>query len=50
MKIIDGHAHVCEYINGYGSKGELRAVGGGFAEYANGQRVKLIPDGMGETG
>lgn len=50
MKIIDGHAHVCEYINGYGARGELRALGAGYAEYSDGLRVKMIPDGMGEKG
>ncbi len=50
MKSIDGHAHVCEYINGYGSRGELRAVGEGYAQDASGQRFRMIPEGMGETG
>lgn len=50
MKIIDGHAHICEHINGYGSQGELRAIGNGLAQYASGQLFRMIPEGMGEYG
>ncbi|MFH0993680.1 MAG: amidohydrolase family protein [bacterium] len=50
MKIIEGHAHVCEHINGYGAEGELQAVGDGFARYASGKRICLFPEGMGNVG
>lgn len=50
MKIIDAHAHVVQYIAGTGSQGELRACGNGEARYASGQKIKMIPDGMGEYG
>ncbi len=50
MKIIDGHAHVCEHINGYGSQGELRAIGNGLAQYASGQQFRMIPEGLGDFG
>lgn len=50
MKIIDAHAHVVQYIAGTGSQGELRACGNGEAIYASGQKIKMIPEGMGEYG
>jgi predicted TIM-barrel fold metal-dependent hydrolase len=50
MKIIDAHMHICEIIAGYCRRGELRAVGGGKAMWANGDVIKLIPDGYGDTG
>ncbi len=48
MRIIDAHAHVVQCIAGFTSRGELRAVGGGMAEYADGQQFRMIPEGMGE--
>ena len=48
MKIIDAHAHVVQCIAGFTSRGELRAVGGGMAAYADGQTFRMIPEGMGE--
>jgi predicted TIM-barrel fold metal-dependent hydrolase len=50
MKIIDAHMHICEIIAGYCRRGELRAIGGGKAMWANGDVMKLIPDGYGDTG
>ena len=50
IKIIDAHAHVVHCIAGFTSRGELRAAGGGYAVYADGQTFKMIPDGMGENG
>lgn len=50
MKIIDAHAHIVEYINGYGSQGELRAIGQGYAVYASGHRFRMLPEGFGDYG
>ncbi|MDR2587810.1 MAG: amidohydrolase [Spirochaetales bacterium] len=49
MKIIDAHAHICEVIAGYCRRGELRALGGGRAMWANGEVMHLIPEGYGDT-
>jgi predicted TIM-barrel fold metal-dependent hydrolase len=49
MKIIDAHVHICEIIAGYCRRGELRAIGGGKAAWANGEIMHLVPDGYGET-
>ena len=48
MKIIDAHAHIAKPIAGYCRRGELRAIGGGKARWANGDVMKLIPDGYGD--
>lgn len=48
MKIIDGHVHLVERIAGFGRRGELRAIGNGEARWANGDLMKLIPDGYGD--
>lgn len=50
MKIIDAHAHVAPYICGFTSKGELRAVGGGKAQYSTGERFQMFPPEMGDSG
>jgi len=50
MKIIDAHIHICQNLNGFGAKGELRCVGGGFVEYADGSRFQMFPEELGETG
>ncbi len=50
MKIIDAHAHVAPYICGFTSKGELRAVGGGKAQYATGEKLQMFPPEIGDTG
>jgi len=48
MKIIDAHAHIAKPISGYCRRGELRAIGGGKARWANGEVMKLIPEGYGD--
>ncbi len=48
MKIIDAHVHLVQYICGFGSRGELRAIGGGRARYADGSEISLIPKELGE--
>ncbi len=50
MKMIDAHIHVCKYINGQGSRGELIALGDGMVSYADGKEFRIIPKGMGDTG
>lgn len=50
MKIIDAHAHVAQYIAGFTSRGELRAVGGGKAQYCTGEVFQMIPKEMGDIG
>ena len=48
MKIIDAHVHLVQYICGFGSRGELRAIGAGKARYADGSVISLIPPELGE--
>ncbi len=50
MKIIDAHAHVAQYIAGFTSKGELRAVGQGKAQYSTGEIFQMFPPEMGDIG
>lgn len=50
MKIIDAHAHVAQYISGFTSRGELRAVGGGRAQYATGEIFQMFPPALGDCG
>lgn len=50
MKMIDAHIHVCKYINGIGSRGELIPLGNGMVSYADGKIFRIIPEGMGDTG
>lgn len=50
MKIIDAHIHVCKYINGFGSRGELIPLGNGMVEYADGTTFRIIPEGLGDSG
>lgn len=50
MEIIDAHVHVCEHINGWGSRGELRGLGEGRAIYADGKEFQLFPPYMGDYG
>ena len=50
MKLIDAHIHVCKYINGQGSRGELIPLGNGMASYADGKTFRIIPLGLGNTG
>lgn len=48
MRIIDAHTHVFDTLAGFGPRGELRAIGGGRARWANGDVIEMIPDGMGD--
>lgn len=50
MKIIDSHIHICENLNGFGSRGELRSIGGGYVQYADGSSFQMFPPELGETG
>ncbi len=50
MKIIDAHAHVAQYIAGFTSKGELRAVGQGKAQYSTVEIFQMFPPEMGDIG
>lgn len=50
MKIIDAHAHIVEYINGWGARGELRPLGKGMVEYADGKKFQIFPEYMGDKG
>lgn len=50
MKIIDAHAHVAQYISGFTSRGELRAVGEGKAQYSSGEVFQMFPPEMGDIG
>ena len=45
MKIIDAHVHLVQCICGFGSRGELRAIGEGKARYADGSVISLIQIG-----
>ena len=48
MKIIDAHIHLCQSLNGFGSRGELRCIGGGYVEYADGSTFQMFPRELGE--
>lgn len=48
MKIIDAHIHISEYINGFGSRGELIPLGDGIVKYADSKGFRIIPKGMGD--
>lgn len=48
MNIIDAHAHVFETLCGFGAQGELRAIGGGMARWADGTEQRVIPEGCGD--
>lgn len=50
MKIIDSHMHLIQNIAGFGSKGELRAIGKGQAIWSTGDVINLIPPELGEFG
>ncbi len=50
MKIIDAHAHIAPYVAGFTSRGELRAVGGGRAQYATGEIFQMFPKELGDVG
>lgn len=48
MKIIDAHVHLVQCICGTGSRGAMRAIGGGRAMYDDGTVYQLIPPELGE--
>ena len=48
MKLVDVHVHVVETLHGFAQRGELRAIGGGRARWANGDEIELIPPELGE--
>lgn len=50
MKIIDAHAHVAQFVAGFTSKGELRGIGEGKAQYATGEIFQMFPPEMGNYG
>lgn len=50
MKIIDAHAHIAQYIAGFTSRGELRGVGCGKAQYATGEIFQMFPPELGDLG
>lgn len=50
MKIIDAHAHIAQYVCGFTSKGELRSVGDGKAQYSTGETFQIFPPEMGDIG
>ena len=43
MKKIDAHLHLAKVLAGYCRRGELRAVGGGRAQWGNGDVFQLLP-------
>lgn len=47
-KKIDVHTHLIGNICGIGSEGELRPLGNGYAQYASGKIIRLIPEGYGD--
>lgn len=50
MKIIDAHAHVAQYIAGFTSRGELRGMGSGKAQYSTGEIFQMFPPELGDLG
>ena len=42
-KRIDAHVHIMERVAGFASRGELYAIGGGKARWANGDVIQLFP-------
>lgn len=50
MKILDAHTHIFEYLSSFRGEGEIRAIGGGKARWANGQVVSMIPPELGDKG
>lgn len=47
-RVIDSHIHICRCINGFGNSGEMQAIGGGYASYADGTIFQMIPECLGE--
>lgn len=50
MKIIDAHAHIAQYIAGFTSRGELRGIGSGKAQYSTGEIFQMFPPELGDLG
>ena len=50
MRLLDAHCHVFEYLSSYRGEGEIRAIGGGKARWANGQVVSMMPPELGDKG
>lgn len=49
MKKIDAHLHLAQVVAGYCRRGESRAIGNGYAAWANGEEFPLFPEGYGDT-
>ncbi|MGN0707090.1 MAG: amidohydrolase family protein [Faecalibacterium sp.] len=49
MKIIDAHVHLVQCIAGTGAGGEMRDIGAGRGQYADGTVFQLIPPRLGES-
>ena len=49
MKKIDAHLHLAKVLAGYCRRGELRAIGGGKAQWGSGEVFQLLPQ-TGEYG
>ncbi len=47
MKKIDAHLHLANVVAGYCRRGESRAIGGGKAQWGNGEIFQLIPEELG---
>ena len=43
MKKIDAHLHLAKVVAGYCRRGELRAIGGGKAQWGSGDVFQLFP-------
>ena len=48
--LIDAHAHIYEYLTGYGAKGEFRPLGGGKGIWATGEVEQFFPAQYGDMG
>lgn len=49
MKKIDAHAHIVQAIAGFNAKGRHNALDKGYTIWDDGDLLKLIPDGYGDT-
>lgn len=45
---IDCHVHIFEILKGFCGKGEMRPIGGGWARWANGEVVRMVPPELGD--
>ena len=48
MKKIDAHLHLANPVAGYCRRGESRAIGGGKAQWGNGEIFQLFPVELGD--